>query len=270
MQVVVWGVILAYLVFAARLCRSEQEAETLENVDIVVTDYDRLQTISAGTVRGWLDGAGIPLEGSPMEALSVRQVNDTIASHVFVSDVKVWAEQRGVLHVEVAQRQPVMRVMTQDGYDFYVSHDMWILPVQAGRGEYVPVVTGNFRMPFERGWYGELAERAPDDEKITGENYAFLVKLINFVKFTGEDPFWNAAIVQFNVRETPGAPEWKEPEVQVIPRVGRHTVELGTLDRGEEKLAMLRHFYASVLDHEGWDLYSTVDVRYDNQVVCRK
>ena len=105
------------------------------------------------------------------------------------------------------------------------------------------------------------------------ENYLFFTKLINFVRLIRGDSFWNAQIVQIDV-STPargaGQVHWQEPEVEIVPRVGRHVVLLGTLDEVEQKLDRLMLFYRRVLDYEGWETYRTVNLKYRNQVVCTK
>jgi cell division protein FtsQ len=265
LSIIVWLAILAWLVFATRQCRNGQRAGQLLRTEIEVTDYDRLQIVSSDVVRGWLAEAGVALEGVALESVDTDSIISVIGSQPFVREVKAWTEQSGTLHVNLSQRQPVMRVSRGDGKDFYISGDMWVLPTNRGRAEYVPVVTGEFTMPFEAGWYGELRE--PDEDLL--RSYNFLLKLIDFVKFISADPFWNAEIVQINVREKAGEPEWKEPDIELVPRVGNHIIAMGTMDNAPEKLAKLRLFYSNVLEYEGWDRYRLIDIRYHGQVVCR-
>ena len=59
-------------------------------------------------------------------------------------------------------------------------------------------------------------------------------------------------------------------EVELVPRVGEHTVLLGTPTRVEEKLARLKEFYTEGLNKVGWNKYSALNLKYDNQVICKK
>ena len=100
-----------------------------------------------------------------------------------------------------------------------------------------------------------------------------MLKLINFVKLTGSSTFWDAQIVQINVDGqgvTGGLSYWKEPQVELVPRVGRHVIIFGTLDDAQSKLDKLMLFYEKVLSYEGWDAYSVINLRYKGQIVCRK
>ena len=54
------------------------------------------------------------------------------------------------------------------------------------------------------------------------------------------------------------------------PRSGRFTILFGRLDDIGGKVDKLLRFYRSGLSSIGWDEYRTIDVRYRNQVVCKK
>lgn len=268
LSVVVWLAILAYMIFAAQRCRSGQRTERLICTEIEVADYDRRKIVSPDAVREWLADAGVTLEGIKLEEVDTDRIIAIIGAQPFVREMKAWTEQSGTLHVRLSQRQPIMRFSRGNGDDFYISDDLWVLPTRMGHAEYVPVVTGEFGLPFEAGWYGQLREPAGDDSFLV-QNHTFLLELIDFVKLTSADPFWNAEIVQIDVREKAGAPAWKKPDIELVPRVGNHIIAFGTTDNARGKLAKLRLFYRSVLDYEGWDRYRHIDIRYDGQVVCR-
>ena len=83
--------------------------------------------------------------------------------------------------------------------------------------------------------------------------------------FIGEDEFWNAEIVQ--IIASGGG---HEPlQLAIIPRSGRFTVDLGTMENLVEKLNKLRRFYENGLNNVGWDKYRNISLRYRGQVVCR-
>ena len=58
-------------------------------------------------------------------------------------------------------------------------------------------------------------------------------------------------------------------QLAIIPRAANVTVDLGTTENLERKLATLRRFYDKGLSRIGWDKYSQISLRYDGQVVCR-
>ncbi len=114
-----------------------------------------------------------------------------------------------------------------------------------------------------------------EKEKNSQQSLRFLSKLANFVEFIGASDFWSAQIVQIDVAQGEGAngggDTWTEPQIELIPRAGDHTIVLGELDgTEEERLAGLKIFYRRALWHEGWEAYTTVNIKYRNQIVCTK
>ncbi len=268
-----WCALLAYLVVAARYCSGEQKAKVIRQVRVVVRDSARQRVITPDMVRGWLAKEGIQVKNIPVEEVDLRRIRKLVTGRGFVREAKVYTDFNGVLNIELSQRHPVARVNTYNGYNFYLTDDGYILPLQPHEVLYVPVITGNFTLPFSRSYMGGLADALPEEQKKSSENYLFFQKLINFVKFIERDDFWRAQIVQIQVSESSapqGDPSWQEPQVEFIPRAGNHVVGLGSLDDVEAKLAKLMDFYRDALDYEGWDGPKYINLKFKNQVICTK
>ncbi|MBR5454473.1 MAG: hypothetical protein IKV60_01620, partial [Rikenellaceae bacterium] len=106
-----------------------------------------------------------------------------------------------------------------------------------------------------------------ENQKKSAKRYLYLYKLLNFVKFVESDDFWRAQIVQINVVNS----DFNEaPQVEIVPRVGRHIACLGEIEHAEKNLEKLMLFYRNALAWEGWDGYSYIDLRYEDQIVCSK
>ncbi|MBE6220548.1 MAG: hypothetical protein E7127_02780 [Rikenellaceae bacterium] len=110
----------------------------------------------------------------------------------------------------------------------------------------------------------QQAER--DKQKKLLKRYEDFLKLINFVKYIEDDPFWRAEIVQVVASTMTSG----DVRLELIPRTGRHIVQFGTLDNAEAKLEKLLSFYEKGLKNIGWDVYRTISVEYEGQVVCTK
>lgn len=109
-----------------------------------------------------------------------------------------------------------------------------------------------------------------EKEKKSQQTHMFLTKLVNFVKSVENDGFWASHIVQINVLGG-GGNVWKEPQLELVPRVGDHVILLGALDGSEAaRLQKLRTFYDGALSREGWDSQRYINIKYDGQVICTK
>lgn len=103
-------------------------------------------------------------------------------------------------------------------------------------------------------------------QKKLEKTYEDFMKLLTFVKFVEDDDFWRSEVVQIAAHTAPSG----ALEVDLVPRSGRHTIRFGRLEREEEKFGKLLGFYRSGLSRIGWSEYRTIDLRYRNQVVCKK
>ena len=81
-------------------------------------------------------------------------------------------------------------------------------------------------------------------------------------RFVRQDKFLNAQIEQLFVN--------KELDWVLIPKVGNHTIVLGSAEDLEAKFKKLKLFYKKAMKNIGWDKYRTINLKYKNQVVCTK
>ena len=108
------------------------------------------------------------------------------------------------------------------------------------------------------------AERAK--QKKLEKSYEDFMKLLTFVESVENDDFWRSEVVQIAARTTPSG----ALEVELTPRSGRFTILFGRLEEVERKFGKLQRFYRHGLSSIGWNEYRTIDIRYNDQVVCKK
>jgi hypothetical protein len=109
-------------------------------------------------------------------------------------------------------------------------------------------------------------DRLIEKQKKLQKNYEDFINLTNFVKLIEGDDFWRAQIVEIVVSQSQNGALF----LRLVPRAGNHTIIFGRIEKVERKLDRLLRFYREGLDKEGWDTYRTIDVRFDDQVVCTK
>ena len=103
-------------------------------------------------------------------------------------------------------------------------------------------------------------------QKKLEKSYEDFMKLLTFVEFIEDDDFWRSEVVQIAAHTTPSG----ALEVELVPRSGRHTIVFGRIEQVERKFDKLLRFYRSGLMNIGWGEYRTIDIRYNDQVVCKK
>lgn len=353
-----WSAVAAYVVYAAATVRARRARTQVRKLEIEVVDStSQGHLVSSNSVRGWIARSGLPTVGVSADGVDLTGIEQLIARNGFVDEVAAYVTYGGVLRIEISQRKPLLRLLT-DGMDAYATREGFVFAAPRASSLYVPVVTGSYRPPFPANHSGpareyvdtELArigeriaqleaekyplykrelkndrdlyalrrmrvkrrwwrlERAPRFEKRVDslrrykmrkrrdyryearmvqqgleriaaqqeaerrkqkkleKSYEDFMNLLTFVRRVEEDDFWRSEVVQIVARTAPSG----ALEVDLIPRSGRHTIRFGRLEREDEKFERLMRFYRYGLPRIGWDRYRTVDVRFDDRVICRK
>lgn len=278
-----WIALFAYLIFAVRYCGSENNEIEITGTKIEIIDSLNSHIITPGMVEQWLSQSGLELLNKQAKTVNTREIEQMIKQKGFVKTARVYVDLKGVLNIDIEQRVPIVRFNTTNGYNFYVTEDNYILPLQNHWVCYVPVVSGSMDFPFERDYVGSFEKIDAEKIKKYEKSYYFCSKLINFVKFISRDKFWNSQIVQINVSESTQKTvnelglgsggrfvSEKYGQVELIPRIGDHIIMLGDLDGFEQKLEKLLRFYDEALKFEGWEEVKYINLKYENQVVVSK
>ena len=63
---------------------------------------------------------------------------------------------------------------------------------------------------------------------------------------------------------------WRMARCELVPRVGEHTILLGRPTNVEDKLGRMKEFYTEGLNKVGWNKYSQISLKYNNQIICKK
>ena len=121
---------------------------------------------------------------------------------------------------------------------FYVDKDRKIMPISSSFAVYVPIATGVI-----------------DEEFAKNELY-------DFAMFLRNNPDWDAWIEQIVVKTN--------NEVELIPRAGDFRIIMGNLEDYPSKLNKFVRFVDGGLNVVGWNRYSEINLKYDNQVVCTR
>lgn len=265
-RVAVWVVLVAILVAAGLLHHKNEQGRRVEQFRVVVTDSTKLNMITAAELAEMICDEGLNPVGSHIDSIKLLAINNLAKEQSLVAKARTFVNYDNVVTLEVEQREPVVRFVLVGGYDFYATADLHILPVRNQGAIDLPIVTGNFTPPFERGFEGNLKALMRANEKNSDKNYLFIRKLINFVRYTEKSPDTKGKIVQ-TVLSQRGKGDHRTTVVELIPRQGNYVVSLGELENIKDKLARWQRFVeAQVVETlDG----GTLVLEYDGQAVWR-
>jgi cell division protein FtsQ len=192
--------------------------------------------------------------GQPVKKVSLTDIEKRVNVLRELKDAEVYRTIDGNIHIYADQREPVMRLMPDDGGDFFIDEDG--IAVRR-RNLYTPrlhIVGGNIN----------ISSSIMNGMSIldTSIKSTILKDVYELVEYINDDDFWSAQIDQIYVDS--------ENEIDLIPRVGNQRVHLGTIENYKGKLRNLGAFYDKVLPEVGWNKYSVIDLEFKDQIVCKK
>lgn len=223
----------------------KNNSRTVQEVDIAIEQEegnfftDEIEVLDLMT----LDESDY-LIGSELSDLSPKSLESRVEISPFVKDAQVYRDLKGNLRVRVTQSKPIARVLIEGKEDKYIDTEGNILPVNAKHTARVPLLEAE----FDFGWEKNLEETAYGSR---------VFKLIRHIE---SNEFWSAQIAQIVLT--------KNGEVELLPQVTKQKVEFGQPEDLERKFSKLMIFYKEILPKKGWNTYSRVNLKFENQIIC--
>ena len=244
-----WIVLSMGLIFSLAFVNKENSNLACASVTVNIDPENELRFINREMVITIINPTGDEnkIKGQKIKSLKIPNLENRIESNKFIKNAQVFTDMNGILHINIDQKIPILRIINVQGQSFYLDKDGNKIPESPVFTAHVPVATGNI---FEGIGDTSLVESFVGTE---------LYKIATYVD---KDAFWKAQIEQIFVNA--------ESELVLIPKVGEHTIHFGSSVDMEQKFKKLMLFYKEALSRIGWDKYSDIDLRFINQIVCKK
>lgn len=187
------------------------------------------------------------LQGIPMGELEMERIEQALEADPFVKNADAFVDVHNQIHVRIEQKQPVLRVMDSNGGNYYLDGAGNRIPPSRNYAARVMVATGN------------LPPYSPD---FLGKKKNPLKDLFQLNEAIAADEFLNAMIQQIHLRE--------DGDFVLVPMIGDQKIIVGGIKNLDNKFWRLKTFYKEAMPREGFQKYETINLKYRNQVVCRK
>lgn len=203
---------------------------------------------------------GYRVDSQQLEAIDIRKLEMIVYNNPSAKKAEVFTTIDGKVKIDLLQRKPVLRIFNESGESFYIDEEGWLMPLSSTFTSRVLIATGSIADRFANRYKNRIA----DPEKISSvsDTADILRDLFMVTKYINSNEFWRAQITQMNINH--------DREIELIPRVGNHTILFGDAKDIEEKFSKLMVFYKEGLKNTGWNLYSHINLKFKDQVVCTK
>ncbi|MBB6497891.1 cell division protein FtsQ/DivIB [Pedobacter cryoconitis] len=241
-----WIVCLVGIVTLMSFVSVKKHTVKVTNIKILIPGADNF--IEREEIDAILKQSEGQLIGRKLEEINLHDIETKIKANPYIALSTVYADMDGVIHIEINQRQPLLRIISSSGQDFYIDKNGLKMPVSPNFTANVVVANGHILEHFSGRVDTLITKMAMD-----------LYKTALFLK---KDTLWDSQIEQIFVND--------KDDIELIPRVGNQRIILGNADSLQTKMTNLLTFYKEAMPKVGWDTYKTINIKYTNQVVCEK
>lgn len=238
------AVILLFLfVFCVSFAETYSRQETCKGIKIniihdnsnaFVTENDVLEIIN-----GVKDG---PMVNRKIHAIGFFKAEDAINNNQFVENAEVYPDLNGWVYIDLYQRIPVLRVMSNNYKTYYIDRNGKRMPISYKYTTKTLVASGFIE----------------NSNPLLGVDK----QLYDMALFINKDVFLSALIGQIYVK--------KDTEMLLVPKIGDFMIDFGNASDLENKFMKLKVFYKKILPFEGWNKYNNVILKYKNQIIVNK
>ena len=245
---------VAYLFVTPVFLSASSSLKPCRKIIISIHDSSDYHFVTKRQILNLAYGNNIRIVGQQVKSISLEEIEDRISILRELRVAEVYMGIDGTLYIYVDQRNPVMRVMPDEGGDFFIDEEGFVFRKRNLYNPRLHIIEGNIH----------VTPAMLDSLSILDTNLknTILKDVFHFVNYLNNDRFWSAQIDQINVDS--------RNEIDLIPRVGNHRIHLGTFENYEGKLRNLAAFYDKVLPEVGWNKYSYISLEFRDQIVCRR
>jgi cell division protein FtsQ len=258
-SIAIWSFFIAVLVISLGFSESQLKKIKCTDIDVQIIDSTGYGFVESADIKELLNQKGFKIIGNNIENFPLNKFETAIRNHPSVKSAEVYTTFDGILHIKVEQRNPILRIVNYNNESYYIDNIGNLFPLSDKYTARVLVANGNINEPYNLR-YTKNASNA-EEKDVLGRNI-MVDDLFTLAKFIENDNFFNSFIEQIFINEN--------SEIELIPKIGKFTILLGNIDDLEEKFDNLKAFIQIGLSREGWNKYETINIKYKNQVVCKK
>ena len=246
-----WALVLTSAAISFAFMHSKQNHEVCKKLIIQNVD-DKNGFIDNADILEMLALKSLNPIGKPINEINTALLENIINSNPYVANTEVFSTIDGKVHVTIRQRNPVVRIINQTGENYYIDDTGYLMPVSPKFTSDVLVANGYINDVYNHKQINTSTDSTTD----------VLSQIFKVATYLQSDTIRNTLFTQLFVTNN--------KQLELVPRIGNHIVQIGNASALPEKINKLMVFYVKGLNKTGWDTYSTINVQYHSQVVCTR
>lgn len=198
-------------------------------------------------------------ENMKVEDLDVEAVEKFVSDLNEVEYAEVYKLIGKNWHIRAKIRRPIARIIPDQQDGFYMDNRGMLMALTPSYNAHVVTFTGLSDINTRALLHADVIN---NDSLITNTKLGDIYRISNYVCSSA---FYNSQIVQIHYLPSEG--------FVLVPRVGNHEIIFGRAKSEKmvvAKFDKLTTFYEEVIPFEGWDKYSSINLKFEKQIVAKK
>jgi|DewCreStandDraft_4_1066084.scaffolds.fasta_scaffold33230_2 cell division protein FtsQ len=258
-SVIIWILLGAAAVIGLIMSNINHKNLKCKGVEIKIDYKDADPFFTEDEIIEYIKDKALKIEGEYLKNLNEQYIEEIIDNYPYVYKSNAFLSLDGTLKLQIVQRKPIVRIINKFDQQFYLDSYGVKMPVSEKYTANVPIASGyinSIYAPFSP----DIKNNRSDTLNLINDSILYnIYKVANFVS---GNKFFYSLIEQIYVNQ--------RGDIELIPKFNEHIIILGDAENIEEKFFKLDVFYKNALKETGWDKYKTINLKYENQVVCTK
>jgi cell division protein FtsQ len=216
--------------------KSNASSQVCQNFDVKFKN-NQVPFISKVGIQQYLEKDSIRFIGQRSEEIDLAKIESVLNRNPYIQNADCYFQMDGRLSMEINQKTAILRVFPSTGRSYYLDDSGKRFPLSSMHTVNVKVASGYITPKLDN-------------------------KLYTFTAYVNQSPFWNSFIEQIFVRPN--------GDIVFTTQLGGHEVVIGDNSRLKQKLQKLEQFYQRASVNQGWEVYREINLKYKDQVICKK
>ena len=255
-QIIIWLIVGAGIVFLLSFAMTDHKQVTCGSVNIEIRDRSGDGFISADDIHELLTSEFDSLHGCLLDSINTSAMAALLNKNPYIRKAEVFKSVSGNIQIEVEREIPLVRIINKNHENFYLSQSGAVMPVSNSYTPHLLVASGI----IDESWktVKDSVFYAATDEKASENLLSSIHYLTRSIR---SNPYLDRYVEQIYIG--------RDGNIELVPADGDHVIVLGDVRGLSKKLSNLMTFYRAGKPSvaEG---YRTVNLKYMNQVVCKK
>jgi cell division protein FtsQ len=241
------GVMVPYFYFVSEMETGTIEDTVCSGINVNFRDSLKVNLISSEEIISLVEQAE-RVTGTKCKKVNLTKIEKMLDSRGEILKSEVYFSSPTILNIDVVQRKPVVRFENEtEGY--YSDGSGFLFPLLNTYN--VPIVTGDIPLRLGREYMG-----VPE-----GKESEWINDILLLADYISSNEYWNKNIEQIYI---------ENGDICLVSHVSHHKIIFGNCRNIDAKFRKLATFYKTIAPSDGWDTYNVVNLKYNEQIICKK